>query len=308
MRFRSLLPPLLMVAGCLWAQEAPQPKPAVVCTYDLEAILQLWVEQAQSAGLQARLELRGGNGDEAQRALLEGKSQLVAMNREMKPEEVAAFRVKWGYVPTRMAIAEDAVVVLVQKNNPLKSLKIEQLDAMYTTTRYAGWTKDIATWGDLGILGNNWVNRPILCLDHPVGTGMRDYFQQNVTRGGLHKASNKLSSDSMTMVEDLLSNQSAISYGSIQEVYNNLRTVAIVPIGGKDPVDPSFKTIANGEYPLTRVIYFYFNRAPGKPLDPTVHAYLRYVFSAPGQKMLAPMGLVPLPQDVLLMNKKRLES
>jgi phosphate transport system substrate-binding protein len=297
-----------MTAGCLWAQEAPQPRPALVYTYDLEAMLQLWVEQAQADGMKGKLDLRGGNGDEVQRALFEGKSQLVAMNRELKLEEVAAFKAKWGYAPVRMAIAQDAVVVLVQKNNPLKSLKIEQLDAMYTTTRYGGWAKDIETWGDLGLLGNNWVNRPILCLDHPEGTGMRDFFQQNVAKGGRHKASNRLSSDSMTMVEDLLSNQSAIAYGSVQEVYNNLRTVAIVPVGGKDAVDPSFKTIASGEYPLTRVIYFYFNRAPGHPLDPTVLSYLRYAFSSAGQKMLAPMGLVPLPQDVLLMNKKRLES
>jgi phosphate transport system substrate-binding protein len=308
MRIRSLLPPLLLAVGTLWAQDVPRPKPVVACTFDLEAMLQLWLEQMPGTAPNANLELRGGKGNDPELALIEGRSSLVAINRELKPEETAAFTAKWGYAPTRMAIAEDAVVILVQKNNPLKSLKIEQLDAIYTTTRYQGWPKEIDTWGDLGLIGNNWSNRHITCLDHPDGSGIRDFFQKNISKGGKHKADNIINMDSMTMVEDLLSNQAAIAYGSIQEVYNNLRTIPITPLGGKDPVEPSFKAVANGEYPLTHMVYFYFNRGPAKPMDPVLMGFLRYVFSAPGQKMLTPMGLVPLPQDLLIMNKKRLDS
>jgi phosphate transport system substrate-binding protein len=66
--------------------------------------------------------------------------------------------------------------------------------------------------------------------------------------------------------------------------------------------------VESGAYPLTRVVYWYFNRAPNRPIDPTVLAFLGMVVSPQGQKQLAPMGFVPLPQDVLIMNKKRLQN
>lgn len=144
-------------------------------------------------------------------------------------------------------------------------------------------------------------------MNRPEGDGLRDYFQQNITRGGRNKASNHQSSDAMTLIEELVSNQTALGYGSLGEVFNNLRTVPLVPIGGKTPVEPSFETIAGGEYPLTRTFYLYFNRAPNKPLDATVLKFLEFVISPKGQKQLAPMGFVPLPLDVLVMNRKRLE-
>ena len=274
----------------------------------LNHAIMFWLDELHTIRPQLRFDLRASVATEVAKALIEGRSQLAPINRELKPEEVAAFRAKWGYPPTRMAIGLDALVVLVQKNNPLKSLRIDQLDAVWSTTRLEGWPKDIQTWGDLGLTGNNWTNRPIVCIDRPEGDGLRECFNQNVTRGGSHKPGNHQSTDAMTLVDDLLANQAAIGYGSMGEVYNNLRTVAIIPPGGKDAVEPSYESVASGEYPLTRMVYFYFNRAPNRPIDGTVLEFLRYVISPKGQKELAPMGLVPLPADVLLMNKKRIES
>lgn len=308
MRLRSFLTPLLLGICCLWAQEAPRPKPVVVCSHDMEPLTLLWVDQLQISDPQFKLDLRTGVATEVAKALIEGRSQLAPINREFKPEELAAFNARWGYPPTRMAIGVDALVVLVQKNNPLKELKIDQLDAIWTTSRLAGWPKDIQTWGDLGLSGGNWTNRPIVCVDRPEGDGLREFFRQNITRNGRDKGSNHQSTDAMTLVEELVSNQAAIGYGSMGEIFNNLRTVPVYPPGGKSPVEPSYESVASGEYPLTRVVYLYFNRAPNRPIEPTVLQFLRFIISPAGQKQLAPMGFVPLPQDVLLMNKKRLDN
>jgi phosphate transport system substrate-binding protein len=296
---------LLFTLGSLGAQEA---RPVVVCSQGMEPLMLLWADQMQAVNPHAKLDLRATVATEVAKALIAGQSQLAPMDREFKPEELSAFSAKWGYQPTRIAIGIDALVVLVQKNNPLKGLRIDQLDAIWTTSRLSGAAKDIRTWGDLGVSGGNWSNRPIVCIDRPQGDGLRDYFRQYVTRGGEDKATNHQSSDAMTLVEDLLSNQAAISYGSLGEVFNNLRTVPVVPPGGKVAVEPSYETVASGEYPLTRMVYFYFNRAPNRPIDPALLAFLRMVVSPQGQKQLAPMGLVPLPQDVLMMNKQKLES
>jgi phosphate transport system substrate-binding protein len=308
MRLRRLLTPLLLAGCCLWAQEAPKPKPIAVCSFDMEPLLLLWADLMLTVNPQFKLDLRANLATEVAKALIDGRSQLAPINREFKPEELAAFNAKWGYPPTRMAIGVDGLVILVQKNNPLKEIKIDQLDAMWTTSRLNGWPKDIQTWGDMGLTGSNWTNRPIVCVDRPEGDGMRDYFRQTITKGGRHKDSNHQSTDAMTLVEELLSNQAAIGYGSMGEVFNNLRTVPVTPPGGKFAVEPSYESVASGEYPLTRIVYLYFNRAPNRPIDPTILEFLRFVISPQGQKQLAPMGFVPLPNDVLIMNKKRLDN
>jgi phosphate transport system substrate-binding protein len=309
MRFRSFLAAALLAGSCLQAQESPRPTgPVTICSYDMEPLILLWQDMLQGSDNHFKLDIRPNSALEVAKALIEGKSQLAPINREFNKEEIAAFSGRWGYPPTRIAVGVDALVVLVQKNNPVKELRVDQLDAIWTTSRLAGHPKDIATWGDLGLITGNWANRPIVCVDRPEGDGLREYFKQNITKGGRNKETNHQSSDAMTLIEELVSNQAAIGYGGLGEVFNNLRTVPLIPPGGKVAVEPAYETVASGEYPLTRVVYLYFNRAPNRPIEPTVLKFLQFVISPKGQKQLAPMGFVPLPQDVLIMNKKRLEN
>jgi phosphate transport system substrate-binding protein len=305
---RSVLSMALLAGCCLAAQVSPKPTVLLsVCSYDLEPVTLAWEDLLRKVDPQFKLDLRPNSAAEVAKALIEGKSQLAPINREFKPEEAAAFKARWGYLPTRIAVGVDALVVLVQKNNPVKELRVDQLDAIWTSSRLNGYPKDISTWGDLGLTGGNWPTRPIVCIDRPEGDGLRDYFRQNVTKGGMNKDSNRQSTDAMTLIEDLVSNQAAISYGGMGEVFNNLRAVPLVPPGGKSAVEASFETVASGEYPLTRTVYLYFNRAPDKPFDPSVLKFLEFVLSSKGQKQLAPFGFVPLPLDMLVLNKKRLE-
>jgi phosphate transport system substrate-binding protein len=305
---RSFLAGMILGGSCLVAQVGPKQAAVVsVCSYDMEPVVLALEDQLRKADPQFKLDLRPNSAAEVAKALIEGKSQLAPINREFKPEEIAAFKTRWGYLPTRIAVGVDALVVLVQKNNPLKELRIDQLDAIWTTTRLNGYPKDIATWGDLGLAGSNWAARPIVCIDRPEGDGLRDYFRQNITKGGMNKDTNRQCTDAMTMIEDLVSNQAAIGYGGLGEVFNNLRAIPLVPLGGKNAVEATFESVASGEYPMTRVVYLYFNRALDKPIDPTVLKFLQFVISSKGQKQLAPFGFLPLPLDMLAMNKKRLE-
>ena len=299
---------LLLVAACrLVAQPAPA-IPVVACSYDMEALVLLWEENLQQKVPKFKLDLQPGSAKEVAKALIDGRSLMIPINRELKPEELAAFKAKWGYPPTRLAIGVDALVVLVQKDNPIPDLRMEDLSAVWTTAPRPEGARPIQTWGDLGLTDKAWKNRPIACFNRPEGDGLRDYFEQRVTNHAKYREDIQQTTDGMTLIEGLLSNQTAIGYGALGEVFNNLRTVPIIPVGTKVPVEATFEAVESGAYPLTRVVYWYFNRTPNRPIDPTVLAFLGMVVSPQGQKQLAPMGLVPLPQDVLIMNKKRLQN
>ncbi|MDB6126825.1 MAG: phosphate transporter substrate-binding protein, partial [Verrucomicrobia bacterium] len=89
------------------------------------------------------------------------------------------------------------LIFIVNKNNPLTSLTVEQLDGIYGTQRTGGWDgtkwttaaargpeKNIRTWGQLGLTGE-WADKPI----KPYGSDVTisnwdDLVQQVAFHGG----------------------------------------------------------------------------------------------------------------------------
>ena len=54
----------------------------------------------------------------------------------------------------------------------------------------------------------------------------------------------------------------------------------------------------SGEYPLSRFLYVYINRAPGKALDPLVREFIRMICSKEGQEVVVKDGYYPIPAAV----------
>jgi phosphate transport system substrate-binding protein len=71
---------------------------------------------------------------------------------------------------------------------------------------------------------------------------------------------------------------------------------------------PSRQSFQDRTYPLVRSIYIFLNRAPGKPLDPKLREFLRYVLSRDGQELVASNGsYLPLPASVVREELKKLD-
>ena len=69
----------------------------------------------------------------------------------MKDKEIEAFESRHGYKPTPIRVAIDALAVYVNKDNPLDSLSINQVDAMFSATRRCGGTLEPGYVGQPGI-------------------------------------------------------------------------------------------------------------------------------------------------------------
>ncbi len=326
MRLVPLLVPFFVSALTLTAQSAlptPQPLPAsapetpnldphshqpiMFCGLGLEPLMLHLRDAWHGADPNYKLDVRTVVATEVTKRFIEGQGHFAAMMREMKPGELKKFTEKWGYAPTRIAIAQDALVFLVQKSNPIESVNLEKIDALWTTTKNLKHPTDVQTWGELGLTHRNWKNRPVICVDRPEGAGLRTFFQDAVAKGGKHKESNQETSDILQLMETLMSDQSALGYGGMGEVYENLRAIPVVPIGGKDAVEATRENVVNGKYPLARFIYVYINRPPRQPVAPCAAAFLRYVLSGPGQKQMEARDHIALSPDILSMNLKRLD-
>jgi hypothetical protein len=73
------------------------------------------------------------------------------MSRTMKSEEIDAFEKQFGYKPTEIRVAVDALAVFVHKDNPLEKLTLTEVDAVPPDRR--GGPAAIETWV-------SWPGRP----------------------------------------------------------------------------------------------------------------------------------------------------
>ena len=57
--------------------------------------------------------------------------------------------------------------------------------------------------------------------------------------------------------------------------------------------------MTSGKYPLSRFLYLYVNKAPGKPLDPLPLEFLKLVLSKEGQEVVVKDGYMPLTAAIV---------
>ncbi len=95
----------------------------------------------------------------------------------MKDNELQAFETKYGYKPTAIPVAVDALAVFVHKDNPIKHLTMEQVDAIFSSTRLCGAKTDVKTWGDLGVTGD-LANKPVQLFGRNSVSGTYGYFKE----------------------------------------------------------------------------------------------------------------------------------
>ena len=125
------------------------------------------------------------------------------MSRDMNPDEIAQFTVAFGYPPTQLPVAIDMLAVFVHQDNPLESLTLEQLDALYSVGRKKGHGKEIRTWGDLGLTGD-WANKPISLYGRNPASGTYVYFKEHVLEKGDFKPTVKQLGGSSGVIQGLL--------------------------------------------------------------------------------------------------------
>ena len=104
----------------------------------LSNLLTLWAEGFRVLYPHVAIQIEAKGSGAAPPALTAGTTQLGPMSRAMKPSEQEAFAQRYGYPPTAIPVALDAIAIVVHKDNPLTSLTLAQLDAIFSSTHIRG--------------------------------------------------------------------------------------------------------------------------------------------------------------------------
>ena len=253
----------------------------------------LMAEEFRKLYPQVKVQVEGKGSSTAPPALIEGTVQLGDMSRKMKNKEVDAFEEAFGYDPTRFDVALDTLAVFVNKDNPITSLAIEQVDAVFSKTRKCGSPADVSTWGQLG-LGGNWATAPISLYGRNAASGTYGYFKDHALCKGDYKDTVKEQPGSASVVQGIEKDQYGIGYSGIGYTTSGVRAVPLSPAEGQPAVSASSENAANGSYPLARFLHIYVNKAPGRELDRLTAEYLRVILSSDGRRVVIKAGFDPL--------------
>ncbi|MXW54215.1 MAG: phosphate ABC transporter substrate-binding protein PstS family protein [Gammaproteobacteria bacterium] len=271
----------------------------------LANLMTLWTEKFGELYPNINIQVQAAGSSTAPTALTEGVANFGPMSRRMKDKEIEAFEARFGYKPTPIRVAIDALAVYVHKDNPLESLTVGQVDAIFSSTRRCGHPVDIKTWGDLGLEGT-WQRRPIQLYGRNSVSGTYGYFKQAGLCSGDFKNTVNEQPGSASVVQAITASLNGIGYSGVGYVTSGVRAVPIAEVEGDEPVSVEFETASDGTYPFTRYLYVYVNKKPDSPLPPLEREFLKLVLSGPGQEIVEKDGYVPLSLKVLKRELQRL--
>ncbi|PTX94736.1 phosphate-binding protein [Verrucomicrobia bacterium LW23] len=262
----------------------------------LNNLMTFWAEGFKAKYPNVNIQVEGKGSATAPPALIEGTAQLGPMSRPMKGDEIDKFEKKYGYKPIEVKVAIDALAVFVHKDNPIKSLGLDQVDGIFSSTFKAGG-KDIATWGALGLTGE-FASRPISSFGRNSASGTYGFFKEHALKKGDFKATVKEQPGSSAVVQSIAEDLYAIGYSAIGYKTAGVRALPLSAKADGKAFEPTLDNCLSGDYPLSRFLYIYVNKAPGKPLDPLTLQFLTFVLSKEGQIVVVKDGYYPLPADV----------
>ena len=234
--------------------------------------------------------------------------------------------------------------IVVNKDNPLAHLSMDQLARVFGSQRTGGWQifedgadhnelytskyawdgKDaIRTWGQFGLTGE-WADKPIQTYGY-ISPGFKIYLERKLFHWSSKWNENfkeyveaKQATDdadgkavaSEAMLETLSKDRFGFGWAAMLHVkdYPNVKVLAVAEKEGGPYVPLTPDTVANRSYPLKRDDYIYINKQPGRPAEPKVREFIRFILSRDGQQIIKDHGLYsPLPADMIQTQLKKLD-
>ncbi len=267
-------------------------------------LMTLWLEGFRKYYPNVKIQVEGKGSSTAPPALIEGTAQFGPMSRPMKASEIDKFEKQFGYPPVFLRTSLDALAVFVNKDNPIQGLTLAQVDAIFSKTRRSEYKEDISRWAQLGLKGD-WQSATISLYGRNSASGTYGFFKDHALFGGDFKDEVKEQPGSASVVQGVSEDRYGIGYSGIGYKTSGVHIVPLALGAGEPFKDGTLDNVLDGSYPLGRFLNLYINKAPGKPLDPLVREFCKFIFSKEGQEIVVKDGYMPVPYEVV---KEELEK
>lgn len=264
----------------------------------LGTLMALWGDSFNRHYPGVNVQIQAAGSSTAPTALAAGAAQLGAMSRPMQAVERQLFENRYGYAPLAVPVAMDALVVVVNQDNPLQGVDVRQLDAIFSVTRRCGAAFTVSSWGDLQLKQAAWARQPLQRFGRNSASGTWGFFRQQALCNGDFRNDVSEYPGSAAVIQAVAGTLNGIGYASMGVHMTGVKTLP-VSRDGTNWIMPSVENIRSGRYPYARPLYIYVNKAPGQSLEPLIKAFLQQALSPQGQALVTQAGYLPLSDEQL---------
>jgi phosphate transport system substrate-binding protein len=248
----------------------------------LVILAQKWAEIYMAQHPEAKIQVTGGGSGIGFAALQNGGTDIADASRPIKAAERAACIKVFGKNPREYKVALDGLTVYVNEDNPLNELSVEQLEKIFTGK--------VRNWKELG--GGD---SPITVYSRENSSGTYEFFKEHVLKGQDFVSSAQTMPGTAALLQNVSRDKNAIGYGGAAYGHG-AKALKIKKAADAPAIEPNEENVVSGKYPISRFLYNYLN--PDKDKG-EIAAYLNWVRSAEGQKVVKDVGYYPLPDSLM---------
>ncbi|MXZ01564.1 phosphate ABC transporter substrate-binding protein [Candidatus Poribacteria bacterium] len=251
-------------------------------------LAQAWAEKYTDVSSTVSVEVSGGGSGTGVAALINGTVDIANCSRQIKPKELEQATQNTGKVPQEFIVGYDALAVYVHPDTPIDKITIPQLAEIY------GEDGTITQWSHLGIENSACPSNRIIRISRQSNSGTYFYFREALlgkTRdfelGSLDLHGSK------DVVEVIERTPCAIGYSGMGYATSHVKMLEVATAPGEPSYAPNLENVLAKTYPIARPLYMY---SLGEPTG-EIKAYLDWILSAEGQKIVEQLGFVPLESN-----------
>jgi len=246
-------------------------------------VAQAWAEQYKTVAPDVEVEVSGGGSGVGIAALIRGAVDIANASRDMKSAEIDQAKKNTGLEPREFIAGFDALAIYVHKDNPATEISIDQLADVFAED---GRT---TKWSQLGITMPRR-HDGIIRISRQSSSGTYEFFRTHVLNKKDFKLGSRDMNGSKEVVELIAGTPGAIGYSGMG--YNEpgrVKMLKVASLKGGPTIEPTVENTLNKRYPIARSLLLY---TLGEPAGAT-KAYIDWILSEPGQKVVQESGYVP---------------
>ncbi len=277
----------------------------------MESLAKAWAAAYRAAHPEISFEITLlGNGT-AMPALYLGRADIALFGRELIVTDRDAFNHVMKYDPLRVELGTGsldvpghatALVLFVHRDNPLAQLTLTQADAIFSALRRRGAPAAIRTWGDLGLTGD-WTGQPIHLYAEDTQSMSGLFFQRAALQDSrmmnwehftefrdIRRADGTMTTAAEQGMAALHADRYGLAISNLHYTDSRVKPLALAVDSGGPYYAATREALIARTYPLTRSIFACANQPPGRPLDPKVRDFLRFLVGSEGQRVIGQDG------------------
>jgi len=288
LRLSAVVGSVVLIVGCGGAKEEAKEKKLVISNSGSDTMVnlaQMWAEEYEKVEPGVSVEVGGGGSGVGIRDLMQGLVSVANASRKMKDSEREQAKRNTGKEPVECIVGYDAMAIYAHKDNPVTELSIEDLAAIY------GEGGAVDKWSQIGVdMSSIGGQDEIVRVSRQNSSGTYFFFREHVLNKKDYKLGSRDMSGSKDVVELVGKTPGAIGYSGMGYKTDAVKFVKIAPKRGETAHEPSLANVVAGKYSLARPLHMY---TLGRP-EGHVKAYMDWILSPAGQKIVEEAGYVPV--------------